>query len=115
MVAATSRTARNGDAEGLPTVVLEAAALGRAIVASDAGGTAEAVQDDLSALLVPPGDAERLAQALARVLTEPGLASRLGAAARLQVERRYDLARQTRRLEGFYDEVLAGSIQAVQK
>ncbi len=115
VVAATSRTARNGDAEGLPTVVLEAAALGRAIVASDAGGTAEAVQDDLSALLVPPGDAERLAQALARVLTEPGLASRLGAAARLQVERRYDLARQTRRLEGFYDEVLAGSIQAVQK
>ena len=61
------------------------------------------------------GAARRLAQALARVLTEPGLASRLGAAARLQVERRYDLARQTRRLEGFYDEVLAGSIQAVQK
>ncbi len=112
VVAAPSRTAGNGDAEGLPTVVLEAAALGRAIVASDTGGTAEALQADLSALLVPSGDAERLAEPLARVLMEPGLARRLGSAARLQVERHYDLARQTRRLEAIYDEVCSASTPA---
>ncbi len=108
VVAVPSRTARNGDTEGLPTVVIEAAALGRAIVASDVAGTAEAVQDEVSALLVPPGDVERLAEALARMLAEPGLAARLGAAARRQVERHYDLIGQTRQLEAHYDAVCAG-------
>ncbi len=112
VVAAPSRTARNGDAEGLPTVVLEAAALGRAIVASETGGTAEALQDDVSALLVPPGDVERLAEALARVLTEPELSGRLGAAARRQAERHYDLAHQARRLEAHYDAVRSPPVLA---
>ncbi|WP_174301082.1 glycosyltransferase [Caulobacter sp. S45] len=105
VVAAPSLTARNGDMEGLPTVVLEAAALGRAIVASDTGGTAEAVEDGVSALLVAPGDVEGLAEALARALGDARLAERLGSAARRRVERDYCLARQTQRLEGLYDEV----------
>ena len=104
VVAVPSRTARDGDAEGLPTVLLEAAALGRAIVASNVGGPAEALEDEVGALLVPPEDVERLAEALTRVLTEPELSHRLGTAARLQVERHYDLAHQTRRLETHYDE-----------
>ncbi len=113
VVAVPSLTARNRDAEGLPTVVLEAAALGRAIVASDVGGAAEALEDEVSALLVPAGDVERLADALARALGEPGLAGRLGATARRQVERHYSLARQTRRLEAVYDGVLAGRGAAI--
>ena len=103
VVAVPSLTGRDGDAEGLPTVLLEAAALGRAVVATAAGGIAEAVQDGVSALLVPPGEVEGLAEALGRLLGDPDLAARLGAAARLQVERGYGLADQTRRLEAIYD------------
>ncbi len=103
IVATPSLVARNGDAEGLPTVVLEAAAFGRAIVASDTGGVGEALQDEASALLVPPGDVERLAEALARLLDDPVMARRLGAAARARVEAYYDLTVQTQHLETLYD------------
>ena len=114
VVAVPSLVARNGDAEGLPTVLLEAAALGRAIVAADTGGAAEAVREEVSALLVPPGDVGRLADALGRALGEAGLAARLGAAARRQVEKDYALADQTERLEAHYDALRGpcGSVQA---
>jgi colanic acid/amylovoran biosynthesis glycosyltransferase len=107
VVVVPSRVARNGDAEGLPTVVLEAAALARAIVASRAGGVDEAMQDGESALLTPPGEAAALARALTRLLGDPRLAARLGEGARRAVETGYDLRRQTRVLEDVYDEVLA--------
>ena len=107
VVAVPSLIARNGDAEGLPTVLLEAAALGRAVVASDTGGVAEALQDEASALLVPPGDVERLAEALGRLIEDRDLAVRLGSAARRRVEQRYSLADQTHRLEALYDELRA--------
>ena len=114
VVAVPSRVARNGDAEGLPTVLLEAAALGRAIVATDTCGVAEAVQDEVSALLVPPGNVERLADALSRVLGDARLAARLGAAARRQVEKDYALADQIERLEACYDALCGrcGSVRA---
>ncbi len=107
VVAVPSRTARNGDAEGLPTVLLEAAALGRAIVASEVAGIAEAVQDEVSALLAPPDDPGRLATALARLLGDPGLAARLGAGARQRVETDYALASQCRELEACYDALVS--------
>ena len=106
IVAVPSHVARNGDAEGLPTVLLEAAALGRAIVASDAGGIAEALCDGRSALLTPPGDAPALAAALRRLTADADLRARLGGEARRAVEDGYDLARQTGRLEQMYDEVV---------
>ena len=108
IVAVPSRVARNGDAEGLPTVLLEAAALGRAIVASDTGGIAEALCSEQSALFTPPGDAPALAAALRRLTADPDLRARLGVQARHAVEAGYDLARQTERLEQLYDQVLEG-------
>jgi glycosyltransferase involved in cell wall biosynthesis len=66
--------------EGQPLILQEALRAGAAIVASRAGGIPDLTGED-AALLVPPGDPQRLAAALERVLTEPGLAKRLSAAA----------------------------------
>ena len=66
--------------EGQPLILQEALRAGAAIVASRAGGIPDLTGED-AALLVPPGDPERLAAAVERVLTEPGLAKRLSAAA----------------------------------
>jgi colanic acid/amylovoran biosynthesis glycosyltransferase len=112
-VAAPSLVARNGDAEGLPTVLLEAAALGRAVVASRTGGVAEAVQDGVSALLIPPADPDGLAAALGRVLDEEPLAARLGWGARAAMQEGFDLRRQTAELERLYDALLAGGDRGV--
>jgi glycosyltransferase involved in cell wall biosynthesis len=72
--------------EGMGRVVVEAAARGRAVVASRVGGIPDVVVDGETGLLVPPADAGALADALARVLSDAGLAERLGASARIRVE-----------------------------
>ena len=73
--------------EGVPKALLEAAACGRPMVATDVSGCREIVRDGVTGLLVPPRDAERLAQALERLARDRDLRRRLGAAARDLVER----------------------------
>ncbi|HEX7302907.1 glycosyltransferase [Lentzea sp.] len=57
--------------EGLPTTVLEAAAIGVTVVATDVGGTAEIVEDGVTGWLVPPRDPAALAAALVKAVTDP--------------------------------------------
>lgn len=68
--------------EGLPNVLLEAFAHGRAVVATRIPGVVDLVRDGENGLLVPPGDVLALRDALARLAHEEGLARRLGEAAR---------------------------------
>lgn len=67
--------------EGVPRVVMEAAAMGVPAVVSDVKGNREAVTHDGNGLLVPFGDVPALAAAILRVLTEPETARRMSAAA----------------------------------
>jgi glycosyltransferase involved in cell wall biosynthesis len=66
--------------EGQPLVLQEALRAGVPIVATTVGGTPALVGED-AAVLIPPGDPERLAGAVRAVLTDPALAGRLRAAA----------------------------------
>ena len=106
-LAVPSVTARSGDMEGLPTVVMEAAARGVPVVGYGSSGIAEAVLHDETGLLSPEGDIDGLARHLAAIVSEPELARKLGAGARKLAEQRYDIARQTAALETLYDEVYA--------
>ncbi|MCX6043775.1 MAG: glycosyltransferase family 4 protein [Chloroflexi bacterium] len=72
--------------EGLPRVLPQAMATNLPLVATATDGSAEAVQDGINGLLVPPSDPARLAQALLRLLTEPALARQMGEAGRASVE-----------------------------
>jgi len=64
--------------EGLPKVLLEAAACGRAIVTTDVPGCREIVREGINGLLVPARDSKSLAAAIARLLRSPDLRERLG-------------------------------------
>lgn len=68
--------------EGLPVSLLEAAAFGRPIVATDVPGCREIVRHDLNGFRVPPDDASALAGALTVLARDPALRARFGAAAR---------------------------------
>src|SRR6202035_4038511 len=57
--------------EGLPMVLLEAAASGLPIVATNVGGNAEVVRDGVSGYLVPPSDPQRLALTLQKIEQMP--------------------------------------------
>ena len=68
--------------EGLPLTLIEAMAAGRAVVATDIGGTRELVVDGATGILVPPRDPAALASAVQRVAGDDSLARRLGSAGR---------------------------------
>ncbi len=72
--------------EGLPKSLLEAAAMGRPLVATDVPGCREIARDGVNALLVPPDDPSALAAALERLADDAELRRRFGAAGRALVE-----------------------------
>jgi glycosyltransferase involved in cell wall biosynthesis len=75
--------------EGLPKVLLEAAACGRAVVATDVPGCREVVQHGETGLLVPPREVEPLVGALLCLIRDRALRQRLGAAGRVRVLRQF--------------------------
>ncbi|WP_230688747.1 glycosyltransferase [Micromonospora sp. WMMD558] len=108
LLAAPSRTAADGDSEGLPTTILEAASLGLPVVATHHSGIPEAVVHGETGLLGAEGDRAALAGNITRLLADDTLRRRLGREARRHVEDRFDLHKQTHRLEKLYDAVAAG-------
>jgi len=98
---------RSGDRDGLPNVVLEAMASGRAIVASDVGAIASAVRHADTGLLVPARDEAALASALDYLAADAALRAALGTRARRAVERDFDLHCCTRRLTAVLREAYA--------
>jgi glycosyltransferase involved in cell wall biosynthesis len=81
----------DGNRDGLPTVLIEAMAMGVPVVATAVTGIPELVRDGATGLLVPERDPERLAAAIEDVLVDPEGAARRAAAARALVEREFDL------------------------
>jgi glycosyltransferase involved in cell wall biosynthesis len=78
--------------EGTPTVVLEAMAMGRPIVATDVGGVREEIEDGLSGVIVPSRNGEALSDGVRQVLAmTPEQRLRMTDAARHQVERVFDI------------------------
>lgn len=65
--------------EGVPKVLLEAAACARPIVACDVPGCREIVKEGENGLLIPPGDVPALASALRKLIADPDLRTRMGA------------------------------------
>lgn len=99
VLAAPCVVGADGNQDGLPTVLLEAMALGTPCVSTDVAGIGEVVRDDATGLLVPQRDAGALATAVARLLDDRALRIRLATAARGLVEKEFDALRQARELD----------------
>lgn len=107
LLAAPSVTARGGDAEGLPTVIVEAAAAALPAVGTRHAGIPEAIAEGETGFLVPEHDSEALAARLETLLGARDLRHRMGAAARHLAKEKFDAARQIARLETLYDGLIA--------
>jgi glycosyltransferase involved in cell wall biosynthesis len=92
--------------EGLGVSLLQASSSGVPVIASAVGGIPEAVRDQLTGLLVPPGDAAALAGAIARLLTDETLARRMGEAGRSLVDTEFSADLMIDGNLGVYQEVL---------
>src|SRR6185312_15960067 len=109
MLAAPSRTAADGDTEGLPTTILEGAALGLPVVSTRHSGIPEAVVEGETALLGPEGDPRALAANIATLLADDGLRARLGTRGREFTSANYDLVKQSGKLEDLYDSLVSAA------
>lgn len=84
--------------EGLPVTIMEAMAMGRAIVATDVPGCRETVVEGINGYLVPARDADSLAQAMMRFVDNPALATQMGVQSRRLAEERFDVHEVNRQI-----------------
>jgi colanic acid/amylovoran biosynthesis glycosyltransferase len=99
VVVAPCVVGHDGNRDGLPTVLVEAMALGVPVVATAVTGIPELVEDGRTGVIVPERDAEALARAIARVLADPATARRLADAGRERIERDFDLGANVAELQ----------------
>jgi glycosyltransferase involved in cell wall biosynthesis len=88
-----------------PTVVLEAMAVGRAVLATATGGIVDMVTDGETGLLVPPGDEAALCRAMGEMLDPATDLARFGRAGRRNVEH-FTASHVVPRIEAVYTEVI---------
>ncbi|WP_103027989.1 glycosyltransferase family 4 protein [Salinibacter altiplanensis] len=92
--------------EGVPKVLIEAAACERPIVTTDMPGCREIVHDGKNGLLVPPKDSKSLAGALKEVISNPEKRTEMGAYGRRLVKDEFSLERVVQDTMDVYDELL---------
>jgi colanic acid/amylovoran biosynthesis glycosyltransferase len=102
VLAAPCVVSEDGNRDGLPTVLLEAMALGTPCVSTQVTGIPELVRHGDTGLCVAPDDPDALADALQRVLGDEGLRLQLARAARQAIERDFDIDVNSRQLRGLF-------------
>ncbi|MGB3290082.1 MAG: glycosyltransferase family 4 protein [Burkholderiaceae bacterium] len=95
--------------EGLPKSLVEAAACGRAVVTTDVPGCRDAIEPDMSGLLVPARDARALAQAVLRLAGDGDLRRKMGAEGRRLAEREFDIGQVAQAHLDIYQTLVDGS------
>ncbi len=98
--------------EGLPKSLLEAAACGRPLIATDVPGCREIARNDVNALLVPVDNAEALAHAIERLMKDHALRARFGAASRNIAVSEYSSGRVGGDIAALYARLLDGALSS---
>ena len=98
--------------EGFPMVVVEAFATGTPVIASELGGLAEIVQDQVNGALFPPGNVNLLTRKLSEILDDRLFARRCGDSARKLFLELYGPSENLRQLEAIYRRAKATSVRA---
>lgn len=97
--------------EGVPKALIEAAAMGRAIVATDMPGCREVVSNGENGILVDPRTPGDLADAIVTLLVSPELRRRFGARSRVLSEQRFSVTDVTERTLALYADLISNSVR----
>lgn len=104
-----SRTAKNGDKEGIPGTIVEAMATGLPVVTTRHAGIPDIVRDGEDGFVVAEQDVNAIAQALLTLVDEPRLRALMGRKATRQVQQKANAVRLTAELEAIHGDVIAST------
>ncbi len=93
--------------EGLPKVLIEAAACGRAVITTDWPGCRDAIIPNQTGILVPPRDAQSLAQAIALMLSDRNRLAEMGKQGRVLAEAEYGIDQIVQKHFDLYEDVMS--------
>lgn len=96
-----------GTREGLPQVLVQAAAVGLPVLAFAAEGVTEMVHDGCNGFVLPPGDIAGMVRAWATLIEQPDLRRRMAAYGPTLVDDRWQIATMQAKTRALYDELLA--------
>jgi len=94
--------------EGLPRVLIEAAACGRAVITTDRPGCRDAIVPDVTGLLVPVRDAQALADAIQQLIEDADLRQRMGKAGRRLAEKEFSIEKVVQAHLDIYRTLMTG-------
>ncbi|HEY0983420.1 glycosyltransferase family 4 protein [Schlesneria sp.] len=92
--------------QGIGTIMLEAMALGRPVIATRVGGVDRVIRNDETGFLVPPSNSTEMADRIMELLDSPDKARSIGRAGRLEVEREFSVNQMVSRTAELYREIL---------
>ena len=105
VLVAPSIITKNGSEEGLPTIIVEALALGVPVVSTATGGIPEIIKNGSNGILVPPRDARSIADAINRVVTNNTLSETMILNGRKFIEENYDQSLINNQLVNLYKSI----------
>ncbi len=94
--------------EGLGRVAIEAMAMEKPVVATQAGGLPEVVRDGITGYIVPKNDPETLASRITKLLEDPKLCAKMGKAGRAIAHQQFGVPEHVASVAGIYDKLLRG-------
>ncbi|WP_431610723.1 glycosyltransferase [Enterobacter hormaechei] len=108
MLVLPSITAKTGDAEELGMVLLEAAVTGVPVIGTQHGGIPEAIIDEQTGFLVKERDDKQLAERISFLMKDEHKRFEMGKNARIFISEKFNLSKQTIKLEKIYQELIHG-------
>lgn len=105
LLAAPCVHAEDSDRDGLPTILLEAMALGTPCISTPVTGIPEVLRHENTGLMVDERDAAALADACERLLADQNLCDQLTQSGRRLIENKFDIDKNTVKIRGFFSEM----------
>ena len=96
--------------QGIGTIMLQAMAMGRPVIATRVGGVYRVVREGETGFLIPPANSEALASRIVDLLDDPVQARRIGRAAREEVMREFNVDQMASKTVALYHEILSAEL-----